>query len=345
MAVPRLAETQPESFAFSAENLAWAERTIQKFPEGRQASAVIPLLWRAQEQEGWVTKAAIEGVARMLAMPTIRVLEVATFYTMFHLEPVGRKAHVQVCGTTPCMLRGSGEIIDICRSRIHEHPHHLSADGAFSWEEVECLGACVNAPMVQIFNDTYEDLTRDSFEAVLDAFARGERPRPGPQNGRQYSMPITGPTSLTDIDYIDDDLAQPDNRDFRPTGAAEEAVPDHGSANVAADEPRTAVSEVSGGEQFEAEELRRKGHVGYQGAGSDDRVTPEAANQNIGRVDASGRSDEAASAAMGARTVESDADLPEAPPAEREEHVPGGHERDRPGPRSDRDSATGDREG
>ena len=112
MAARRLAETQPESFAFTAENRAWAEREIAKFPEGRQASAVISLLWRAQEQEGWVTKPAIEGVAEMLGMPLIRVLEVATFYTMFHLEPVGSKAHIQVCGTTPCMLRGAGELID-----------------------------------------------------------------------------------------------------------------------------------------------------------------------------------------------------------------------------------------
>jgi NADH-quinone oxidoreductase subunit E len=131
MAVRRLAETQPDRFAFSPENQAWAERQIARFPEGRQASAVIPLLWRAQEQEGWVTKPAIERVADMLGMPLIRVLEVATFYTMFHLEPVGRKAHIQICGTTPCMLRGAGEIIEIGRERIHLHPHHCSADGAF----------------------------------------------------------------------------------------------------------------------------------------------------------------------------------------------------------------------
>ena len=117
MAARRLAETQPESFAFTAENRAWAEREIAKFPAGRQASAVISLLWRAQEQEGWVTKPAIESVAGMLGMPLIRVLEVATFYTMFYLEPVGSKAHIQVCGTTPCMLRGAGELIEICRHR------------------------------------------------------------------------------------------------------------------------------------------------------------------------------------------------------------------------------------
>ena len=344
MAVRRLAERQPENFAFSPENRAWAERTIRKFPEGRQASAVIPLLWRAQEQEGWVTKAAIEGVAELLGMPTIRVLEVATFYTMFHLQPVGRKAHVQVCGTTPCMLAGSGDIIAVCRSRIHEHPHHLSADGAFSWEEVECLGACVNAPMVQIDKDTYEDLTTESFIAVLDAFERGERPPPGPQNGRQYSMPISGLTSLTNLAYTDEAAAQPDNRDYRPTGAAERVVPDHGSADIAPDEPRTAGSELAGGEQFESEELRRKGRVPLETDGAD-RLSPEAANQNVGRVDASGRSDEAASGAMGARTVEGDAALPREHPAERADRHPDGRARDIPGPRSDRDSATGDREG
>jgi NADH-quinone oxidoreductase subunit E len=344
MAVRRLAETQPASFAFSQDNLAWAEQTIRKFPEGRQASAVIPLLWRAQEQEGWVTKAAIENVAAMLAMPTIRVLEVATFYTMFHLEPVGRKAHVQVCGTTPCMLRGSDAIIAICRNRIHDHPHHLSADGAFSWEEVECLGACVNAPMVQIGKDNYEDLTRESFEALLDAFARGERPRPGPQNGRRTSTPITGLTSLTEIRYADDDVAEPDNSDYRPSGASDGAVPDHQSANIAPDEPRTAISETSGGEQFEAEELRRKGQVPRETHGAD-RVSPEVANQNIGRVDPTGRSDEAASAAMGSRTVHGDAELPREHPAERDRPRPDNRVGDMPGPRSDRDSATGDREG
>ncbi len=225
MAVRRLAETQPESFAFSPENHAWAEREIAKFPEGRQASAVIALLWRAQEQEGWITKPAIEQVAEMLSMPTIRVLEVATFYTMFHLEPVGTKAHVQVCGTTPCMLRGAGDIIDVCRRRIHAEPHHRSADEAFSWEEVECLGACVNAPMVQVFKDTYEDLTPESFEAVLDAFDRGETPTPGPQNGRHHSVPINGLTSLTEIDYSDGAAAPVTEPMSAPAPARSEPAP------------------------------------------------------------------------------------------------------------------------
>jgi NADH-quinone oxidoreductase subunit E len=199
MAVRRLAppEQQPASFAFTAENLAWAKKQIAKYPEGRQQSAVIPILWRAQEQEGWTSQKAVEAVAEMLGMAPIRVLEVATFYTMFLLEPVGRKAHVQWCGTTPCLLRGGEDLKKVCQHRIHHDPFHVSADGDFSWEEVECLGACVNAPMVQIGADTYEDLTAESFEKVLDAFARGEKPEPGPQNGRQFSAPLGGDTTLT----------------------------------------------------------------------------------------------------------------------------------------------------
>jgi NADH-quinone oxidoreductase subunit E len=154
MSVRRLApkELQPASFTFSDENLAWAKAQIAKYPSGRQASAVIAIMWRVQEQhEGWVSEAAIRAVADLLEMPYIRVLEVATFYTMFQLQPVGKKAHVQVCGTTPCRLRGAGDIIEVCQSRIHHDPFHLSKDGNFSWEEVECLGACVNAPMVLIW--------------------------------------------------------------------------------------------------------------------------------------------------------------------------------------------------
>ncbi|MEJ1161401.1 NADH-quinone oxidoreductase subunit NuoE [Prosthecomicrobium sp. N25] len=206
MAVRRLApaDVQPASFAFTAENLAWADATIAKYPPGKQASAIIPLLWRAQEQhDGWVPEAALRYLADMLGMQYIRVLEVATFYTMFQLAPVGKTAHVQVCGTTPCMLRGSDDIIKVCKSRIAPHQHELSADGAFSWEEVECLGACVNAPMVQIWSDCYEDLTPESFEAVLDAFARGEKPVPGPQNGRHQSVPEGGLTTLTDPGLYD----------------------------------------------------------------------------------------------------------------------------------------------
>jgi NADH-quinone oxidoreductase subunit E len=200
MAVRRLAppEQQPASFAFTPENLIWAKQQIAKYPEGRQQSAVIPILWRAQDQcGGWTPQKAIEAVADMLGMAPIRVLEVATFYTMFQLEPVGRKAHVQWCGTTPCLLRGGEDLKKVCQRRIHHDPGHLSADGNFSWEEVECLGACVNAPMVQIGADTYEDLTAESFEKILDAIARGEKPEPGPQNGRHFSAPLGGDTTLT----------------------------------------------------------------------------------------------------------------------------------------------------
>jgi NADH-quinone oxidoreductase subunit E len=199
MSVRRLApkEQQPESFAFTAENLEWSKVLIARYPEGRQASAVIPLLWRAQEQhDGWVSEAAIRVVADMLSMAYIRVLEVATFYTQFQLQPVGQKAHVQVCGTTPCQLRGAGDLIDICKHRIHHDQFHISADGDFSWEEVECLGACVNAPMVMIGKDTYEDLTKDTFNATLDSFAKGQPVKAGPQNGRQFSAPLGGLTTL-----------------------------------------------------------------------------------------------------------------------------------------------------
>ena len=202
MSVRRLApkEVQPASFAFTDENLAFAKQQIAKYPAGRQASAVIAILWRAQEQnEGRVSEAAIRVIADMLDMPYIRVLEVATFYTMFQLAPVGKKAHVQVCGTTPCRLRGAEDLIHVCEHRIHHEPFHLSKDGNFSWEEVECLGACVNAPMVLIGKDTYEDLTKESFGKVLDGFASGNPPKPGPQNGRQFSAPITGPTTLKEI--------------------------------------------------------------------------------------------------------------------------------------------------
>lgn len=194
MSVRRLADetVQPGMFAFTADNLAWAEKTIARYPEGRGQSAVIPLLMRAQEQEGWVTRTAIEYVADLLAMPYIRVLEVATFYTQFQLKPVGAKAHIQICGTTPCMLRGAEDLKAVCRRRIHPEPFETNVEGTLSWEEVECLGACVNAPMVMIFKDTYEDLTAERLEQIIDAFAAGKADKVpvGPQNGRYSSEPL-----------------------------------------------------------------------------------------------------------------------------------------------------------
>ena len=195
MSVRRLADEQPKTFEFTPENQAWAEREIAKYPPGRQASAVLALLWRAQKQNGyWLSRAALEKVAAMLDMPDIRVLEVATFYTMFNLAPVGRH-YVQVCGTTPCMLSGSDDIKAVCRKRIGEQGH-VTEDGAFSWIEVECLGACCNAPMVQINDDYYEDLTPGSFARLLEDLAMGEPVRTGSQTGRVSSEPAGGLTSL-----------------------------------------------------------------------------------------------------------------------------------------------------
>ncbi len=197
MSVRRLAEKQPKDFAFSAENLAWAKREMEKYPPGRQASAIIPLLWRAQEQAGgWLPEPAIRHVADLLGMPHIRALEVATFYTMFSLEPRGEFL-VQLCSTTPCMLRGSEELKKVCKRKIGDE-HHVTADGKFSWIEVECLGACVNAPMVQVNEDYYEDLTPETFEKILDQFAAGKKPKPGPQTIRQFSAPLGGATTLHD---------------------------------------------------------------------------------------------------------------------------------------------------
>jgi len=197
MSVRRLAEKQPASFAFTPENLSWAKAQIGKYPEGRQQSAVIPILWRAQEQcGGSLPQKAIEATADLLGMARIRVLEVATFYTMFNLAPVGR-FHVQLCGTTPCMLRGSEDLKKVCRRMIGEE-NHVTADGTFSWIEVECLGACVNAPMVQINADYYEDLTPESLTRIINDLSAGRKPKPGPQIDRINSAPIGGPTTLTD---------------------------------------------------------------------------------------------------------------------------------------------------
>ncbi|WP_179378458.1 NADH-quinone oxidoreductase subunit E [Jannaschia marina] len=193
----RLHKDQPETFAFTPANQAWAEAQVTKYPEGRQASAIIPLLWRAQEQEGWLTRPAIEHVAEMLGLAYIRALEVATFYFMFQLQPVGKTAHIQICGTTSCMICGAEDLVEVCKEKIAAEPHQISEDGQLSWEEVECLGACANAPMAQIGKDYYEDLTAERFSEMLDQFRAGEVPVPGPQNGRFTSEPLEGVTSLT----------------------------------------------------------------------------------------------------------------------------------------------------
>ncbi|MBS0574255.1 MAG: NADH-quinone oxidoreductase subunit NuoE [Proteobacteria bacterium] len=196
----RLHHDQPASFAFTPANLAWAQGQISKYPEGRQASAIVALLWRAQEQEGWLTRPAIEYVAGMLGLAYIRALEVATFYFMFQLQPVGSVAHIQICGTTSCMICGAEDLIKVCREKIAPKAHMLSADGKFSWEEVECLGACANAPMAQIGKDYYEDLTAASLSRILDEMAEGRVPVAGSQTGRYASEPLAGLTSLTEFE-------------------------------------------------------------------------------------------------------------------------------------------------
>ncbi|MET0604920.1 MAG: NADH-quinone oxidoreductase subunit NuoE [Beijerinckiaceae bacterium] len=204
MSVRRLApdQIQPKEFAFNAANQNWVDAQIAKYPEGRQASAVIPLLWQAQKQAGgWLPKAAIEHVAGVLDMPNIRVLEVATFYTMFNLAPVGRH-FVQLCGTTPCALRGAGDIKKVCEDKIGPEKT-LSADGAFSWLEVECLGACCNAPMVQINDDYYEDLTPENFARLLDDLAGGRQVKAGSQTGRNGSEPAGDVKTLLDATLYD----------------------------------------------------------------------------------------------------------------------------------------------
>ncbi|QDB99936.1 NADH-quinone oxidoreductase subunit E [Mesorhizobium sp. 8] len=239
MSVRRLAEAsvQPASFAFNKANTAAAKKWIAKYPKGRQQSAIIPLLMLAQEQEGWVTKAAIESVCDMLDMPYIRGLEVATFYTQYQLKPVGTRAHIQVCGTTPCMLRGAGELMDVCRSKIHHEQFHTNAAGTLSWEEVECLGACVNAPMVMVFKDTYEDLTPERLAEIIDAFeaGKGASIKPGPQIDRFYSAPEGGFIALKDEKAV-----LKSTRDKQAKAAAKAAeVPPSNAAKPSTDKAET----------------------------------------------------------------------------------------------------------
>jgi NADH-quinone oxidoreductase E subunit len=189
---------QPTSFAFSEANLAEARKHIAKYPKGRQASAVMPLLWLAQYQEGWVSRAAMDVIAGMLEMAPIRVYEVATFYTMYNLKPVGKHL-IQVCRTTPCWLRGSDGLTDACKKKLGIGLKETTKDGKFTLMEVECLGACVNAPMVQINDDFYEDLTPESLGKVLDELAAGRKPKVGPQIDRLNSAPVGGMTTLKDL--------------------------------------------------------------------------------------------------------------------------------------------------
>ncbi|TPW30451.1 NADH-quinone oxidoreductase subunit NuoE [Pararhizobium mangrovi] len=329
MSVRRLAEDhdQPERFAFSDENAKWADATIAKYPEGRQQSAVIPLLMRAQEQEGWVTQPAIESVADMLAMPYIRVLEVATFYTQFQLKPVGKKAHIQVCGTTPCMLRGSEGLIEVCRRRIHGEPFELSEEGALSWEEVECQGACVNAPMVMIAKDAYEDLTPERLEEIIDAFeaGRGGEVPVGPQVDRTSSAPLGGLTSLTseaeagrtDTKSEDGKTAEqsvPPSKAGRPSTSAPETDATVDSPSPTKSTPEDEEVNTDGRAAKEAEEAGREGDSSSGNAassatsGSDvgrDRGKPIKSVSGTAKSNADGDRGKDADEKDGAKTVQS----------------------------------------
>ncbi len=265
MSFRRLHPEQPESFEFTPENLEWAKKRIALYPQGREASAVIPLLWRAQEQNGgWTTEPMIRYIADMLGMRPIRVLEIATFYTMFQLQPVGRKAHIQVCGTTPCMLRGSEDLVKVCKRRIAEKAHALSDDSDFSWEEVECLGACTNAPMIQIGEKVYEDLTPERFEEIIDEIAAGREPKPGPQNGRTSSEPLGGPTTLTDVSILERGsdaealIAAAKGGDRRQATIPSEKE-DKGAGKSAAADENVAPAGGDGGKKAEAAAVEKGG--------------------------------------------------------------------------------------
>ncbi len=241
MSVRRLDPHQPKDFAFTPENLAWARKQIQKYPEGRQQAAILPLLWRAQEQhDEWLPEPAIRYVADLLGMAYIRAYEIATFYTMFNLSPVGRY-HVQVCGTTPCMLRGANDIKAACQ-RLIGPQGRVTPEGVFSWVEVECLGACVNAPMVQIGKDYYEDLTAENFEALLEGLRRGRTMKTGPQNGRQFSAPVSGAKTLTDAEA----LKAPLNERAPERADEERKTQDTTQAKVEAASPIAAPTAKSG---------------------------------------------------------------------------------------------------
>jgi len=213
---------QPKTFAFTKENLQEANKIMGHYPEGRQASALIPLLDLAQRQpQGWLPRAAIETVAGMLAVPPMRALEVASFYTMFNLEPVGKHL-VQICTTTPCWLRGSDELVEVCHHNLRIRNGETTSDGMFTLKEVECLGACANAPMVQINDDYYEDLDAGSFGAILDALEGGATLKTGSVKGRKGSEPI----DIDEKPYALDAFYKPDKKSAKSkkTPASKEKV-------------------------------------------------------------------------------------------------------------------------
>ena len=199
MSIKKISKVQPEHFEFNLDNLNIAKKIITKYPKGKEQSAVMPLLYIVQKQnENWIPLAAIKYVAKFLKIPYIKVYEVATFYSMYNLSPVG-KYFVQVCTTTPCMIRGANKLVDACKEKISEKESELSSDKSCSWMEVECLGACVNAPVVQINDDYYEDLTKEKMLKIIDKIEMGQIPKPGSYRGRTNSEPENIRKTLMDV--------------------------------------------------------------------------------------------------------------------------------------------------
>jgi NADH-quinone oxidoreductase subunit E len=253
MSVRRLDPHQPKEFRFTDENLAWAKAQIAKYPEGRQMAAVLPILWRAQEQNNeWLPEPAIRAVADLLGMPYIRVYEIATFYTMFNLSPVGRH-HIQLCGTTPCMLRGAEDLKRVCE-RVIGRQNKVTADGALSWVEVECLGACVNAPMIQVGKDYFEDLTPDIFEDMLQTWRSGGEVQPGPKNpNRHLSAPEGGQTTLLDPEIYKQHTASAQPKE---PARAETEKRIQNTAQAAAETAAVKTPEVKSGDTQPVKELK-----------------------------------------------------------------------------------------
>ena len=199
MSIKKVSETQPELFEFTKENLIKADKEIKKYPKGKKASAVLALLYLAQNQnDNWIPLAAIKYIAKLLGMPYIKVYEVVTFYSMFNLSPVG-KYFIQVCTTTPCMIRGASKLINICKKHISQNQNELSQNKLCSWTEVECLGACVNAPMMQVNQDYFEDLDENKTEEILLQLLNNNFPSPGSAKNRKNNAPEKGKTTLIDI--------------------------------------------------------------------------------------------------------------------------------------------------
>ena len=199
MTLRKISKEQPEQFEFTQENFEEAKKIIKKYPEGKQQSAVMSLLYLAQNQnDNWIPLSAMKYIGKLLEMPYIKVYEVATFYTMYNLTPVG-KNFIQVCTTTPCMIRGAYKIVEACKEKISENENELSEDKTSSWMEVECLGACINAPMMQINDDYYEDLDKEKALKILDQIISGKKPKPGSYRGRLNSEPENNRKTLMDI--------------------------------------------------------------------------------------------------------------------------------------------------